>query len=333
MGYDFIAIGDITTDAFIRLKDARVHCSINDVQCELCVRFGDKIPYESVTIVKAVGNSPNAAVAAHRLGLKSGLVTNLGDDQNGKECIATLEEQGLPTEFVTVHPGIPTNYHFVLQYEAERTILIKQEIYPYALPVFAAPPKWFYLSSVGATAGDFHHEIAAYLSEHPEVKLAFQPGTYQISLGTQVISDIYAHTELFVCNKQEAQIILKNNSESFATLLALMHELGPKQVVITDGPKGAYASDSTGKWYIPMYPDPAPPVSRTGAGDATASTTVCYLAQGLSLTDSLMRGLINAMNVVQHVGAQTGLLTAEEIDGWLRKAPANFKATPLSQKD
>jgi hypothetical protein len=49
MQYDFIAIGDITTDAFIRLKDVRVHCDINDVQCELCVRFGDKVPYESGT--------------------------------------------------------------------------------------------------------------------------------------------------------------------------------------------------------------------------------------------------------------------------------------------
>lgn len=330
MQYDFVAVGDITTDAFIRLKDARVHCDINDVQCELCVRFGDKIPYESVTIVKAVGNSPNAAIAAHRLGLKSGLVTNLGDDQNGKECIATLQEKGLSTEFVTVHPGIPTNYHFVLQYEAERTILIKQEIYPYTLPIFDIAPKWFYLSSVGATATNFHHEIAAYLEANPQVKLAFQPGTFQISLGTQVISDIYAHTELFICNKQEAQIILKNASENFATLLALMHELGPKQVIVTDGPKGAYASDGVSKWYIPMYPDPAPPVSRTGAGDATASTTVCYLAQGLSLPEALMRGLINAMNVVQHVGAQTGLLTAVEIDELLLKAPTNFKATPLS---
>ena len=61
---DFWAVGDIVIDAFIKLKDAHVHCRIDTDACELCVRFGDKVPYESVTVVPAVGNSPNAAVAA-----------------------------------------------------------------------------------------------------------------------------------------------------------------------------------------------------------------------------------------------------------------------------
>ena len=87
MKYDFVAIGDITTDAFIQLKDARVNCDIDDKNCQLCVRFGDKIPYEDVTVVRAVGNSPNAAVSAHRLGVKSALATNLGDDRNGDDCM------------------------------------------------------------------------------------------------------------------------------------------------------------------------------------------------------------------------------------------------------
>jgi len=69
---DFLAIGDITTDAFIKLKDAHVHKGIdNPESSELCIRFGDKVPYESVDVIRAVGNSPNAAVAAARLGLSS----------------------------------------------------------------------------------------------------------------------------------------------------------------------------------------------------------------------------------------------------------------------
>ncbi|HEY4510804.1 MAG TPA: hypothetical protein VJG29_00340, partial [Candidatus Paceibacterota bacterium] len=61
---DVLAIGDTTIDAFIRLKDARAHCSINNETCELCLRFADKVPYESVTVIPAVGNSANAAVSA-----------------------------------------------------------------------------------------------------------------------------------------------------------------------------------------------------------------------------------------------------------------------------
>ena len=78
-----------------------------------------------------------------------------------------------------------------------------------------------------------------------------------------------------------------------------------------------------------MYPDPKPPVERTGAGDATASTTVAYLIKGLSLEEALLRGQINSMNVVQEIGAQKGLLTAEQIEEWYAKRPADYKATDL----
>ena len=74
---DFLAIGDIVIDAFIRLNDAHVHCKIDTDGCELCLRFGDKVPYESITVVPAVGNSSNAAISASRLGLRSAIITNI----------------------------------------------------------------------------------------------------------------------------------------------------------------------------------------------------------------------------------------------------------------
>ena len=46
MKYDFVAIGDITTDAFIKLKDAEE--LVNHGTRELCVRFADKVPFEEV---------------------------------------------------------------------------------------------------------------------------------------------------------------------------------------------------------------------------------------------------------------------------------------------
>ncbi|MBP6911635.1 MAG: hypothetical protein KBB88_00315, partial [Candidatus Pacebacteria bacterium] len=60
----FLAIGDLVIDAFIRIKDASVNCNIDNEKCQICIRFGDKVPYESVDVVNAVGNSPNAAVSA-----------------------------------------------------------------------------------------------------------------------------------------------------------------------------------------------------------------------------------------------------------------------------
>src|ERR1035437_2594130 len=76
--YDFIAIGDIAVDAFIKLKDAHVNCKLNNEDCEICMKFGDKIPYEFDAIVPGVGNSANAAVVAARLGLRTAIIGNVG---------------------------------------------------------------------------------------------------------------------------------------------------------------------------------------------------------------------------------------------------------------
>ncbi|RJQ13607.1 carbohydrate kinase family protein [Candidatus Parcubacteria bacterium] len=323
MKYDFVAIGDITTDAFIRLKDAEVHCDINHEKCEICMRFGDKIPFEDVFVVRAVGNSPNASVAAARLGLKSALVSNLGDDQNGKECIESLKKDRVDTKFVEVHKGRKTNYHYVLWFHEERTILIKHEQYDYKLPDIGEPG-WVYLSSLGENSLEFHKVIAEYLNNHPSIKLVFQPGTFQIKLGFEPLKSIYQRSDLFFCNKEESQRILKTQEADIKKLLERMHKLGPKTIVITDGIRGAYAFDGKEAWSMRAYPDPKPPFERTGAGDSFSSTFAVALAQGKDLKEALRWGPVNAMSVVQKVGAQAGLLSKEELEKYLKEAPSDY---------
>lgn len=327
MTYDFVAIGDITTDAFIKISDAEE--MVNHGIRQLCVRFGDKVPFDEVIECVAVGNAGNAAVAAAKTGLSSALITRVGDDRNGNDCRAALASRGVAEEYIGVEAGGHTNYHYVLWYGPERTILVKQNAFAYALPESFAAPRWLYLTSLGNTTLAFHHEIAAFCAAHPETKLAFQPGTFQIKLGKDELKDIYAVSEIFFCNKEEAQTILGTTESDVKKLMEDLRALGPKRVVVTDGPNGSNVLDDDGAFHIPMYPDPAPPVSRTGAGDATASTTVAYLIKGLSLRESLMRGMINAASVVQGVGAQTKLLSGKEIEEWYTKKPAEFVAIAL----
>ena len=327
MQYDFVAIGDITTDAFIKLKDAEE--LMNHGTRELCVRFADKVPYEEMIEVRAVGNAANAAVAAARIGLSSALIARVGEDENGRNCRETLKGNGVSDEYVETQSGLTTNYHYVLWFGAERTILVKQTKFSYTMPAFEKPPRYIYLTSLGESAKDFHHEVARYVQEHPETKLVFQPGTFQIKLGKDELKDVYAATEIFFCNKEEAQTILGSTENDIKKLMTEIRALGPKIVVVTDGPSGSNILDENGAWHTPMYPDPAPPVSRTGAGDATASTTTAFIMLGMTSHDALLRGIVNAASVVQGVGAQTKLLTKDEIEAWYAKRPADFVATAL----
>ena len=322
--YDFLGIGDTATDAFIHLKETAAHIDIDKGSREICMKFADKIPYDNVYIVPAVGNSANASVAAARLGLKSAIVSNVGDDYFGQECLDAFKKEKVATEFVKAHKGQKTNYHYVLWYEDERTILIKHERYDYQLPNINSPC-WIYLSSLGENSLSFHQELEKFLSEKPEIKLAFQPGTFQMKFGEDVLAGIYKRSEVFFCNKEEAQRILETDEHDIKKLLKTMAALGPKIVVITDGVKGAYSYDGKEMLFMRPYPDPKPPLERTGAGDAFSSTFTVALALGMSVREALKWAPINPMSVVQQIGARAGLLTRKELEEYLAKTPADYE--------
>ncbi len=322
--YDFIAIGDIVTDAFIELEDAEAEIEKDDGLTKICMNFGDKIPYKDVHIIPGVGNSPNAAVSAARLGMKTAVVSNIGNDYFGRECLETLKKEGLNVDFIKTQEGKKTNYHYVLLYKGERTILIKHEEYAYDLPDIGKP-KWIYLSSLGSQSLSFHSVIEKYLNDNPEVKLAFQPGTYQIKFGKESLAGIYKNTEIFFCNKEEAQKILGNKEVDIKKLLQEVSALGPKITVITDGRNGAFAYDGESFWQMPIYPDPSVPIDRTGAGDSFSSTFTSAIALGLDIPEALRWGPVNSMSVVQHIGAREGLLTRVELEENLAKAPVGYE--------
>lgn len=325
---DFIAVGDIVTDAFIELDQAWIETDNPAGQKELCMKFGDKLPFKDVVVVAAVGNSPNAATSAHRLGLKSAIVTNIGDDDFGKEQIKALKKEGVSTKYVLIHQGKKSNYHYVLRLGAERTILVKHTEFPYSLPKISTP-KFIYLSSLAENSLPFHKIITEYLKNNPSVKLAFQPGTFQMQLGYENLKELYMHTYLFFCNKEESQRILNTQEQDIKILLQKLKDLGPQIPIITDGPNGAYALYQDRTFFVPPYPDPKEPVDRTGAGDSFASTITTALALGKPIEEALLWGPINSMSVVQYIGAQEGLLTQEKIQEHLKNAPENYRVSEI----
>ena len=332
---DFLAIGDTVIDAFIKLKDAYINCRVDSSTCELCMPFGDKIPYESVNIVYAVGNSSNAAVCAARLGLNTAFMTNIGGDQNGKDCLAVWKKEKVDTAFVKIEKNKITNYHYVLWYDVDRTILIKHQSYERKWINTEESkehhsPSWIYLSSMGENSLPFHTEISDYLKRHEDVKLAFQPGTYQIKFGTENLKEIYARTEIYFSNLEETQKILKTEEKDVLTLSKGIQALGPKMVVISDGSNGSYLYFNNELWYNIIYPDIAPPLERTGAGDAFSSTFTAALALGKPPLEALSWGPINSMSVVQKIGAQEGLLTREKLEEYLKVAPENYKVKKIN---
>jgi ribokinase len=327
-----LAIGDIVTDAFIALEPDQAQVTTDTEGIDhLSMEFGAKLPYDHVDIIEAVGNSANAAVSFTRLGVRAGLMAFIGEDQAGKDSLKHLAEEHVDTTTVSIQKDQKSNYHYVLRYNADRTILIKYESYAYDWQPPTIKPDWIYLSMISEASWQLHLDMMQYLNENPTIKLAFQPGTFHFKWGVEKLKDIYSKTEILMLNREEAGDITGLEIKSIHALADGLHALGPKTVIITDGPDGAYASDGTKVLSMPNYPDPAPPYERTGAGDAFASTLVAMLAQGHDLGTALLWAPINSMSVVQKLGAQAGLLHPDEIQTWLDKAPETYKPTEFTE--
>jgi ribokinase len=324
---DVMSVGDVVTDAFIKLFDDRAEVYDGPNGKMLGIPFATKLPFDHTEVLPGVGNSPNAAVNFAKLGLNSALISNVGGDNVGRDIIQHLHKVGVDSRFVHVNPDKKSNYHYVLWYGSERTILIKHEEYDYHWPHLRPSeiPKWIYFSSISKNALEFHDDLIEWLQNYPDIKLAFQPGTFQMEAGIDRMRAVYARTELMACNREEAVYITGGNYDDLHDLFNRIHDLGPKVVLISDGPNGSYASDGQNRFKMPIYPDPAPPVERTGAGDAFTSTFVAAIIKGNTVDGALQWAPISSMNVVQHVGAQAGLLTERELAELLQKAPEWYK--------
>lgn len=320
---DVLSIGDVVTDAFIKLQQDKARTYEDENGKWLAVQFGAKLPFESDQVVEGDGNAGNASVSFARLGLTSGIVSNVGHDQRGHDITLALQKNGVDTRYIHINPGKKSNFNYILSYGAERTILVHHQDYDYHWPRIHKTdlPKWVYFSSLGKNSLPFHDDLAEWLEENPDVKLAFQPGTFQMEEGAKRLKKLYERCNVLLLNREEAVKVGGGDHENVHDLFDKLHALGPKLIVITDGPKGSYASGSEGRFFMPVYPDPAPPVERTGAGDAYSSTFVAAIIKGKSLEEALKWGPINSMNVVQHIGPHDGLMTETQLETLLKNAP------------
>lgn len=321
-----LAIGDINTNAFIKMTEEYAEVVTDEKGYKrLSIELGGKIPYDYVEIVEAGECSPNAAVSMARLGLSVGLMTWLGDDTPGQGMIEYLKSQGVNTDSVVVESGMKSNYHYVLRYGPDRTKLQKFEDYSYQWQNPEMKPDWLYLGVLGEKSWPLHEAILQYLEQNPDVKLAFQPGMHHFIWGTEKMMPFYERAEIVVMNREEAAEVTGRDRGDINNLINGLHEMGVKVAVVTDGPEGAYASQGEGIVFMPIYPDIKEPYDRTGAGDAFASTLTAALALGESLETALSWAPVNSMHVSQFIGAQKGLLTSDQLEEFLSKAPEDYK--------
>ena len=319
-----LVMGDIATEALMTLRQDDAELTGSKLNRRLAIRLGAKIMAETSATQDAVGGAATASVAFSKLGVQPSLMSWIGDDGVGRLSVEYLRTHGVDMSGVTSQKRTRTNHHYVLRRGAERTIIASNEQFDYRWREPVCRPDWIYLSMISGESWHLHEALGRYLAKHESVKLAFQPGPAHIAWGKEKLSSLLKRTHVIIMNIDEAMALTGRTARTTKPLLTELHELGPEIVVVTDGPRGAFAYDGEKLYEVPSYPDPSRPLDRSGAGDAFAATLVAELAKGTVLDEALLLAPISSMNVVQEVGEQAGLLTSSELRELLKRAPDDY---------
>lgn len=306
--FDITTIGDIKLDVFVDLgRDAKVSCNLDKSACKMCIDYGVKIPVDSAVTMMA-GSAPNIAIGARRLGLKSSIISVVGDDAASTLAFEGLKKEGISPDYVRVQKGSQSSFAAILNFEGESTMLAVHQAFDYKIPT-NIKSKWFFVSEMGAKYKELYRELIDCCGKGAHV--ALNPGASQIEEYDDALLELVKACDLLIVNQSEAKSLTGSPSNDTPVLLDTLKHMGPKTVVITKGKDGAWALHEGVKYHSPMFPGER--VEATGAGDSFATGVVSAIIAGYDMPTALTWGAVNAASVVQHVGPQAGLRTLAQL--------------------
>ena len=318
-GLELLSIGDASLDVFITPTETETLCRLDDKDCLICFSYGDKIPVKDLHF-SVGGNAANNAVGTRRLGVNSAAVLTLGDDDIGSQIIDTLKSEGVDTSLTVQQSNTKSNYSTIVVFAGERTIFSHKTPRNYEFPSDLPKTPWIYLTSMGESFKPVYASVTDWIKKNPDTKLAFNPGSRQIRVGTKQLKNVLEVTFIVYVNRHEAEVLtgLEGTSGKEKELLRALSDLGPKVSIITDGENGSYVYD--GERFIEAGVLPINAYERTGAGDSFGAGCVSALIKGKSFEEALLWGTVNSASVIGYIGAQRGLLEEKDIPEWLNRA-------------
>lgn len=324
--FDIVTLGNANIDQFLTIKNDN-KLRLNQEKHEICIASGTKILVDDCQFLLG-GGASNVAVGLSRLGFKTSLFAEIGDDEFSGKIVNFLLKDNVDLTYLKCTKNSLSSFSVSINFKGERTLFIEHVKREHNFEFEGVETNWLYIGSLGEEWRSAYDKALDF-AETVSAKVAFAPGTTQIKASSESINEVLGRSDILLANREEAiKISTPIQSEpNIQILLKGLQEKGPKTVVITDGGKGSYSIDEKGNTRsIGLFPCRV--VQKTGAGDAYASGFLGALMLGLSIEEAMRWGAVNASAVIEKVGAQTGLLSKEEIEKGL-KEHSDFKTQRL----
>ncbi|MEK6942176.1 MAG: carbohydrate kinase family protein [archaeon] len=300
---DIICFGGASHDIFVHLNPKIAGNAI-------CFPFGAKTEINQLDYFSG-GGATNTSAGFSRLGLKTGIVTVVGGDLEGKELLAELKKEKVNTFGAFCDKKAKTSCSVILTGFGHDRVILNYSKTLNALAKHHVPwkklnAKWFYISSLHAKPALLKKLVE--FAHKKQINVALNIGSAELSGGLKKLAPTLKKTTVLLLNAQEAQMLA--GSKSIPHNLSELSKLS-KITVITDGKNGS-AAQSGGKTFF-QKAFSVKIADTTGAGDAFCCAFVASMIKGKQTGYALAAGAANASSVIRHLGAKNILLNQTQL--------------------
>jgi ribokinase len=255
------------------------------------------------------GKGANQAVAAARLGRGVAMVGCVGDDQAGRDLLASLRADGVEAAQVRVVDGVPSGAAFIaVSGDGENQIVVS----PGANARLTAED----VSAAGAALRAAAVALVQLEIPLPAVMAAARTAGGRVVLNPAPVralpEELLGAVDVLVPNRVElAQLAGGPVPGTVEEAAGLAGRLPARAVVVTLGADGALVVQDGHASHVPAVP--VRPVDTTAAGDAFCGGLADALATGATLQDAARWAARVAAAACTRPGAQASLPTPAEV--------------------
>lgn len=320
-----ICIGSTSKDIFFPTGDGVIVETPDDLTAQKKVMFELGGKYQVDDRYEAPGGvAANVAQGLAKLGISAGVYSKVGGDEMGRWISAELAKNGVMLDTLFVEPSVSTDLSaiIVLTQNGERTIFHNRDANEKLeiLPERLRGAEWFFVSALN---GDWRTNLGKILEsvEANGTKLALNPGQHNLREDSELVLSALGKSDVLILNKDEALELMMRSGKSTnaeelndeAFLIHALHAAGAKTIGMTDGVRGAWASDGAKIWHCPIG-HVGKVVDSTGAGDSFGAAFFAAYLAGKPLEEMIRWGIAESGSVVGFYGANGGLLDRETIE-------------------
>lgn len=304
--------------------------------------FQTGIGLEDVTSFgKFLGGSPtNVAVAAARQGVRSAVITAVGDDPFGRfirremgrlgvsdRFVVRNEDYSTPVTFCEIFPPDDFPLYFYRQPKAPDLELTESDI-----PVEAVREArifWFSVTGLSVEPSRSAHHFALEARGREQCTIAdldYRPMFWQDEeTATQQVGRILDKVSVAIGNKEECRIAVGETEPDRAADALL--DRGVDIAIVKQGPLGTLAKTRTERILMPVTPVEV--CNGLGAGDAFGGSFCHALLEGFDLAGAVQFASTAGAIVASRLECSTAMPSTQEIERFIAERP---DIRPITEK-